>query len=101
MKFLRELKGKVHLGSKVSFRVSGTGCNHSYTLTHPYKERRGGSILNRDAFRATAHYNKYLTEEERQAYRESFVKQTKYKRLRNFIQAMETRKWREKLQVQS
>lgn len=94
VRFIKSLRGKVRGKSNVSFRVSESGCNHTYTLKKPYKKRRGGSILNRDAFSKAARYKEYLTEQEMENYAVSFHQQTKYRRLCNYIQAMETKKWR-------
>ena len=85
MELLTALSGKVCGHSNKYFAVRN-GTQYTGTICNPYTgEPTEKQIAVRQKFRETYEAMAQLTEEQKEAYKEAFRKQKKYKTLRGFI----------------
>ena len=92
MILVEKLSGKVCGHSNTYFAVRN-GTQYTGTICNPFTgEPTDKQIANRQKFADTYAAMAALTEEQREAYKEAFKKQKKYRSLRGYIFAMEYKK---------
>ena len=92
MELLARLSGKV-CGHSNTYFAERNGTQYTGTICNPYKgEPTDKQIAVREKFADTIEAINNLTEEQRDAYKEAFRKQKKYRTLRGYIFAQEYKK---------
>ena len=85
MQLLAELRGKICSHSNTYFAVR-YGTQYTGTICNPYTgEPTEKQLAIRNKFAETIEALNALTEEQKEAYREAFKRQKKYKTLRGYI----------------
>ena len=92
MELLARLSGKV-CGHSNTYFAERNGTQYTGTICNPYTgEPTDKQIAVREKFADTIEAINNLTEEQRDAYKEAFRKQKKYRTLRGYIFAQEYKK---------
>ena len=92
MELLSRLSGKV-CGHSNTYFAERNGTQYTGTICNPYTgEPTDKQIAVREKFADTIEAINNLTEEQRDAYKEAFRKQKKYRTLRGYIFAQEYKK---------